>query len=307
MKVPTLIKCLIASIFAVSCTKTPDCREFLVPEIVCISSLPEIHDAVLFSNLKEVPSGKPEVGFYIGKSKTELKRISAALNGKTFSLTVKELGSGETYWFKAYVSNGRNEIASGFECFVTEEEPVAPDDPQDPDIPDTPEDPDQPDVPPGPDNPDQPDTPIEPNTPGEPDEPDTPGEPKEPDGPGEPEEPDGPDEPEPDTPQEPEEPSQPEEPVEFAVEITKVSATYSDDILELRADVNGDVKLIKECWFMVGLSPENMSRIQGTVENNAVQAYLMGLEEGNYWYKAFITDGRETKESETCQIKISRN
>lgn len=298
----TLIKCLIAITFAVSCTKTPDCREFLVPEIVCISSLPETHDAVLISDLKEAPSGKPEVGFYFGKSKTELKRISAALNGKTFSITVKELNSGEAYWFKAYVSNGRNEIASGFECFVTEEESVVPDEPDTPAEPEEPNEPDEPDNPQGPDIPDNPEVPDQPDVPPGPENPDQPNTPTEPENPEDPETPEKPEEPE-----EPEEPEQPDEPVEFTVEITQVSASYSNDILELRADLNGDVRLIKECWFMVGLSPDKLSRINGTIEDNAVEAYLVGLGEGFYYYKAVITDGIETKESETCEIKVSLN
>jgi hypothetical protein len=91
------------------------------------------------------------------------------------------------------------------------------------------------------------------------------------------------------------------------VEIVSTYAQYSSEILKLSAEVSGDIKLISECGFMVGMSPEKMSRIKGAIEDNAVTAYLMGLDEGVYYYKAVITDGTATKESETCQINISRN
>ena len=86
-----ILLCLITSISAISCTETPDCREFQVPEIVSITSLPDVHSAVLISDLQTAPSGKIEVGFYIGKNRTELKRIYTTLSGKSFRLSVNDL------------------------------------------------------------------------------------------------------------------------------------------------------------------------------------------------------------------------
>ena len=269
-----ILLCLITSISAISCTETPDCREFQVPEIVSITSLPDVHSAVLISDLQTAPSGKIEVGFYIGKNRAELKRIYTTLSGKSFRLSVNDLEDGTNYFFKAFVTNGRNEIASAFESFITETEPVIPSDPV------LPEDPDTPDVP-------------EPENPGSPDKPTEPDEPENPDEPTDPENPD-----EPEVPGEPEDPTEPDTPVEFTVEITGISATFNNDILELSATLEGDISLISECWFMVGTDPEKLTRIKGAVEGEMVKAYLAGLEKGTYHYKAVISDGSTTKESD---------
>lgn len=272
-----ILLCLITSISAISCTETPDCREFQVPEIVSITSLPDVHSAVLISDLQTAPSGKIEVGFYIGKNRSELKRIYTTLSGKSFRLSVNDLEDGTNYFFKAFVTNGRNEIASAFESFITETEPVIPSDPV------LPEDPDTPDVP----------EPENPENPGSPDEPTEPEEPENPDEPTEPEKPD-----EPEVPGEPEDPTEPDTPVEFTVEITGISASFSNDILELSATLEGDISQISECWFMVGTDPEKLTRIKGAVEGGMVKAYLAGLEKGTYHYKAVISDGSTTKESD---------
>lgn len=272
-----ILLCLITSISAISCTETPDCREFQVPEIVSITSLPDVHSAVLISDLQTAPSGKIEVGFYIGKNRAELKRIYTTLSGKSFRLSVHDLEDGTNYFFKAFVTNGRNEIASAFESFITETEPVIPSDPV------LPEDPDTPDVP-EPENPENPDEPTEPEVPTDPENPDEPTELDEPDVPDEPTEPGNPEEPEP--------------PVEFKVEITGTSASFNNDILELSATLEGDISQISECWFMVGTDPEKLTRIKGAVEGEMVKAYLAGLEKGTYHYKAVISDGSTTKESD---------
>ena len=294
-----ILLCLITSISAISCTETPDCREFQVPEIVSITSLPDIHTALLISDLKDIPDGELETGFYLGTDKSSLKRTEAVLEGRRFSMEVIDLQENTTYWFKAYVTNGINEIASGFESFITGSEPVIPDEPENPDDPETPDGPEQPD------NPDDPETPDIPDSPDDPDNPDEPQEPEDPETPDNPDEPDVPDNP--DEPDEPDGPDNPEEPVEFTTEITGTSATYSNDILELTANLGGDISLVRECWFMVGSDPEKMSRIQGSIEDEAVKAYLMGLDPGIYHYKAVISNGTETKESDTCQITISPN
>ena len=293
-----ILLCLITSISAISCTETPDCREFQVPEIVSITSLPDVHSAVLISDLQTAPSGKIEVGFYIGKNRAELKRIYTTLSGKSFRLSVNDLEDGTNYFFKAFVTNGRNEIASAFESFITETEPVIPSEPvlpEDPDTPDVPE-PENPGSPDEPTEPDEPDEPTEPGNPENPGSPDEPTEPDEPENPDEPTDPENPDEPE--VPGEPEDPTEPDTPVEFKVEITGTSASFNNDILELSATLEGDASLISECWFMVGTDPEKLTRIKGAVEGGMVKAYLAGLEKGTYHYKAVISDGSTTKESD---------
>ena len=143
MKSSAHIICLIAGLSAVSCTETPDFQEFNVPEIINMTSIPEIHTAVLISDLNENPDGNIETGFYLGSDKDNLQRKKAELEGRRFSMEVLNLRENTTYYFKAYVTNGINEIASGLESFITGSQPMIPDEPA-PDNPDEPETPDEP-------------------------------------------------------------------------------------------------------------------------------------------------------------------
>lgn len=316
------ILCLLIGFVCISCTKAPVFQETLVPEIVSITSIPETHSAILMSDLNTAPFGRIECGFYYGTDKTNLRRVETALAGKSFIMLLEDLQEGTTYYFKAFISNGVNEIASGFESFITDIEPVEPvlpvepDNPEQPIEPDQPEDPEQeePEVPVEPDQPEDPEVPVEPEQPTdpEPEDPQGPGqdEPEQPEepGPDNPEEPgqEEPTEPEPEEPVEPEDPGQeePEDPVEFTTEITDLSAMVNDYIAELTAGLSGDASLVKECWFMVGNTPDKLSKIKGKVEGSCFKAYLAGLESGTYHYKAVITDGTETKESELCSFSF---
>ena len=302
--------CLLTGFIWVSCTKAPVFQESLVPEIISITSIPETHSAVLISDLNTAPYGRIECGFYFGADQTNLRRVKTSLSGRTFTILMDGLDEGTIYYFKAFIGNGINEIASGFESFVTDTEPVLP---VEPDNPEQPVEPDQPDDP----GQDEPEDPVEPEQPTDPEpedpvEPEDPGqeEPERPEEPGsdEPEEPTEPEEPEypeqPEDPTKPEEPGQPEEPVEFTTEIASVSAAVNDYIAELTAELSGDVSLVTECWFMAGYTPDKLSKIKGTLEGTAAKAYLAGLEPGTYWYKAVISNGTETKESEILSFSF---
>ena len=278
------IICLLMGFIWTSCTKAPVFQESLVPEIVSITSIPEIHSAVLMSDLNAAPFGKVECGFYFGTDKTNLRRLPATLAGKSFALSLNDLDEGTTYYFKAFISNGVNEIGSGFESFLTDVEPIVPEQPSDP----VPEDP-------VPENPENPSDPAEPSDPQEPNDPEHPSEP-EPENPA-PEDPEPEDPADPSDPENPE-PEEPEHPAEFSVEITELKAEINDYIAELTAVLEGDVSLVTDCWFMVGYSPDKLSKIKGTLEGISVKAYLAGLESGTYHYKAVITNGTETKETE---------
>ena len=303
--------CLLTGFIWVSCTKAPVFQESLVPEIISITSIPETHSAVLISDLNTAPYGRIECGFYFGADQTNLRRVKTSLSGRTFTILMDGLDEGTIYYFKAFIGNGINEIASGFESFVTDTEPVLPvepDDPEQPVEPDQPDDPgqDEPEDPVEPEQPTdpEPEDPVEPEDPGqeEPERPEEPGT----DEPTEPTEPEQPTDPEPEDPVEPEDPGQeePEHPVEFTTEITDLSAMVNDYIAELTAGLSGDASLVKECWFMVGNTPDKLSKIKGKVEGNCFKAYLAGLESGTYHYKAVITDGTETKESELCSFSF---
>ncbi|MBQ8499184.1 MAG: hypothetical protein IJ495_00660, partial [Bacteroidales bacterium] len=256
--------CLLTGFIWVSCTKAPVFQESLVPEIISITSIPETHSAVLISDLNTAPYGRIECGFYFGADQTNLRRVKTSLSGRTFTILMDGLDEGTIYYFKAFIGNGINEIASGFESFVTDTEPVLP---VEPDNPEQPVEPDQPDDP----GQDEPEDPVEPEQPTDPE----PEDPVEPEDPGQ-EEPENPEQPE--DPTKPEEPGQPEEPVEFTTEIASVSAAVNDYIAELTAELSGDVSLVTECWFMAGYTPDKLSKIKGTLEGTAAKAYLAGLE-----------------------------
>ncbi|MGN1232321.1 MAG: hypothetical protein ACI4UJ_02600 [Candidatus Cryptobacteroides sp.] len=110
-----------------SCVETA-CPVNNAPVIVSITSLPDTHSAILISDLNSEPSGKLECGFYFGKDRTTLTRMVGRIEGKSIVLDLNDLEAGTTYYFKAFVSNGRNEIGSGFESFITEEETSGPGD-----------------------------------------------------------------------------------------------------------------------------------------------------------------------------------
>lgn len=302
--------CLLTGFVWISCTKAPVFQESLVPEIISITSIPETHSAVLISDLNTAPYGRIECGFYFGADQTNLRRVKTSLSGRTFTILMDGLDEGTIYYFKAFIGNGINEIASGFESFVTDTEPVLPvepDNPEQPVEPDQPDDPgqDEPEDPVEPEQPTdpEPEDPVEPEDPGqeEPERPEEPGT-DEPEEPTEPEEPENPEQPE--DPTKPEEPGQPEEPVEFTTEIASVSVAVNDYIAELTAELSGDVSLVTECWFMAGYTPDKLSKIKGTLEGTAAKAYLAGLEPGTYWYKAVISNGTETKESEILSFSF---
>ena len=252
---------LTISIIMVSCTEVPECPESSVPEIISITSLPKTCTATLISDLKSVPKGKVECGFYLGTDRNNLTRHKGELYGASFRLSIENLSESTTYWFKAFVSNGRNEIASGFESFITEPAPEEPSEPSDPEVPSDPENPEEPE------NPEDPDTPSEPDNPSEPED--------------------------------------PEEPVEFTTEIGEISASEVNGIVELSAVLDGDVSLVTECWFLVGSTEDNLSKIKGAINGSSFKAYLAGLSPGTYYYKAVMTDGKTTKESDLSSFTLN--
>ena len=105
-----------------ACTDA-ECPENNAPEFVSITSMPDVHTAVLVSDLKAEPSGSLECGFYIGKDRSALTRMKGRVEGMSIILGLDGLDAATAYYFKAFISNGRNEIDSGLGSFLTAEEP----------------------------------------------------------------------------------------------------------------------------------------------------------------------------------------
>ena len=105
-----------------ACTDA-ECPENNAPEFVSITSMPDVHTAVLVSDLKAEPSGSLECGFYIGKDRSALTRMTGRVEGMSIILGLDGLDAATAYYFKAFISNGRNEVDSGLGSFLTAEEP----------------------------------------------------------------------------------------------------------------------------------------------------------------------------------------
>ena len=115
---------LISMLFSgLACTDA-ECPENNAPEFVSITSMPDVHTAVLVSDLKAEPSGSLECGFYIGKDRSALTRMTGRVEGMSIILGLDGLDAATAYYFKAFISNGRNEVDSGLGSFLTAEEPA---------------------------------------------------------------------------------------------------------------------------------------------------------------------------------------
>ena len=124
MKRLLYISALISMLFSgLACTDA-ECPENNAPEFVSITSMPDVHTAVLVSDLKAEPSGSLECGFYIGKDRSALTRMTGRVEGMSIILGLDGLDAATAYYFKAFISNGRNEVDSGLGSFLTTEEPA---------------------------------------------------------------------------------------------------------------------------------------------------------------------------------------
>lgn len=124
MKRLLYISALISMLFAgLACTDV-ECPENNAPVFVSITSMPDVHTAVLVSDLKAEPSGSLECGFYIGKDRSALTRMTGRVEGMSIILGLDGLDAATAYYFKAFISNGRNEVDSGLGSFLTAEEPA---------------------------------------------------------------------------------------------------------------------------------------------------------------------------------------
>ena len=124
MKRLLYMSALISMLFSgLACTDA-ECPENNAPEFVSITSMPDVHTAVLVSDLKAEPSGSLECGFYIGKDRSALTRMTGRVEGMSIILGLDGLDAATAYYFKAFISNGRNEVDSGLGSFLTAEEPA---------------------------------------------------------------------------------------------------------------------------------------------------------------------------------------
>ena len=274
----------------ISCAKTSLPVESSVPEIINVYASADSHSAVLTSNLKNSPKGKVQCGFYVGQTEQELSRMTGILKNDIFTLTLEGLQASTRFYYQAFISNGKNMILSERHTFVTDQ--ILPDNN---DESTNPQEPINPSDPYEPDDTDNPVTPEDSNDIGGSEGTITPDEPEESPG-DEYENPEDEYENPEDEYENPE--AEPEIPVVFTTEITSTSASISDNIAVFVAELDGNISIVTEGWFMAGYEAEKLTKIKGAIEGIALKAYLAGLESGcTIWYKAMITNGKESKES----------
>lgn len=116
-----------------------DCTDLSVPESLRTPDLPSVsvtvdgNTIVLTAEFKN-PEDKAacvEYGFYFGSDGASLERLKATKSeGLEYSLTREGLEYSRSYFYKAWLGNGRDEIATELDGVTTEDEPVGPEPPE---------------------------------------------------------------------------------------------------------------------------------------------------------------------------------
>ena len=107
-------------------------EELRIPDLPAVSAVAEGRVVTLsatFKDEKDLASVK-EFGFYFGEDERLMERMTVAkTDGLGYSLIMGDLEYSTTYFYKAWVGNGRDEVVSDLRAVATGEEPVGPDPP----------------------------------------------------------------------------------------------------------------------------------------------------------------------------------
>lgn len=115
------------------------CDEVSVPEGLRAPKLPSVsaeadgETVVLSARFasQDDMAAVVEFGFYFGEDKTSLERLPVTKSaGLTYSLIEEELSYSQTYYYSAWISNGKNEKVTEVKEVVTGKMPVGPNPPQ---------------------------------------------------------------------------------------------------------------------------------------------------------------------------------
>ena len=286
MKRLLYISALISMLFSgLACTDA-ECPENNAPEFVSITSMPDVHTAVLVSDLKAEPSGSLECGFYIGKDRSALTRMTGRVEGMSIILGLDGLDAATAYYFKAFISNGRNEVDSGLGSFLTAEEPAdggngsgsgsdgGSDDGS------------------GSGSDDGSGSGSDGGSGSGSDSGSGSGSDGTGDSSGGTGDSSGGTEPEP-------------EPVEFTTEIESVEIKAGKYETRITVSLKGDAALVKKALIHLGYTADEMLETVCDVEGSSFSSIFYGLEPGvTYYYKASISNGIETKTSETFSFTV---
>ena len=114
------------------------CGEEIVPEELHTPSIPSVSAetegcaVVLTAEFEngEVLAAAKEFGFYFGEDENSMDRMTVTkTNGLKYSLIRENLEYSTTYFYRAWVGNGRDEVVSDLREVATGEEPAGPDPP----------------------------------------------------------------------------------------------------------------------------------------------------------------------------------
>lgn len=127
MKLSTLISRYagigIISLCLLSCAAEPDPAPDHIPEIKSISAEVKMNMCTLCCMLSAKLDSSYEVGFYYGYAADNMTKVPVGrTSSRDFALQLTSLSYETDYVFKAYISNGKNEICSNIERFRTEKE-----------------------------------------------------------------------------------------------------------------------------------------------------------------------------------------
>jgi uncharacterized protein (TIGR02145 family) len=98
-----------------SCAPKPELE--WIPEIKSVSAKVTDNTCVLTAETSAELAGGYDCGFLYGKTKDNMRRVKASAEGKKFNFILESLDYDTDYVYRAYVSNGRNEICSEVSYF----------------------------------------------------------------------------------------------------------------------------------------------------------------------------------------------
>lgn len=114
----------IALLCLLSCAPKPELE--WVPQIKSVSAKVSDNTCVLAAEISADLTDGCACGFFYGKTQDNMRRLQVSPDGKKFNLTLESLDYETEYFYKAFVSNGRNEISSDLRHFRTLKEKEVP-------------------------------------------------------------------------------------------------------------------------------------------------------------------------------------
>lgn len=124
----------IALVVLTGCDESAVPKDLIIPGPPSVSAVAEGCSVVLTAEFKSVEEAAAVkgCGFYFGTEEEALEKVEVAeIDGAEYSLVRDGLEYSRTYFYKAWIGNGRDEVASELRSVRTADAPVTPDPPAD--------------------------------------------------------------------------------------------------------------------------------------------------------------------------------